>query len=159
MTNPSEYDPNGQIYDFDQWFFAICQTVSRKSKDPSTKVGCVVVGHDREVRALGYNGFPRGYPDNRDGDKERKRKYPLTIHAEANAIANAARIGTSLKGCDLYTTHPPCADCAGLIIQSGIKFVRWLRPTGDFSGRWKESFDLAKEMFREVGISTCEHNK
>ena len=147
-----------RIHDWHEYFFALAQTVKRKSKDRSTQCGCVVIGPDKEVRAIGYNGFPRGWPDDRSEDcDDRDRKYPLTIHAEANAIANAARTGTSLKGCVLYVTAPPCAVCAGYIIQSGISEVRYLRANTDFSSRWKETCDLGLEMFETVGIKTVEH--
>ena len=89
--------------------------------------------------------------------KDLSTQYPLTIHAEANAVANAALTGTSLKGCTLYVSAPPCADCAGLIIQAGISEVRYLRANQDFSSRWKKSYDLGLEMFETVGIKVKEH--
>ena len=55
------------------------------SKDPSTKVGCVVVGQDREIRSTGFNGFPRGISDDLDRLTDREQKYPLICHAEENA--------------------------------------------------------------------------
>lgn len=104
---------------FDELFMNVAHTVAAKSKDPSTKVGCVIVGPDNEPRSFGWNGFPRGVEDKPER-MERPIKYDWTVHAEANAIANAARVGIPLKGARLYCTHFCCKDCAGLVIQAGI---------------------------------------
>ena len=78
-------------------FIELAKHISLWSKDPSTKVGCVVVGEDREIRSTGFNGFPRGIDDDEDRLTNREKKYPLICHAEENAIMHAARIGVSLK--------------------------------------------------------------
>ena len=78
--------------------------ISTWSKDPSTKVGCVVVGEDREIRSTGFNGFPRGIEDDAERLEDRAQTYPLICHAEENAIMHAARIGISLKGNIAYVT-------------------------------------------------------
>jgi len=84
---------------WDVRFLELALHISQWSKDPSTKVGCVVVGPDREIRSTGFNGFPRGINDSIDRLSDREQKYPLICHAEENAIMHAARIGISLKGC------------------------------------------------------------
>ena len=96
---------------WDQRFLKLAEHISGWSKDPSTKVGCVVVGEDREIRSTGFNGFPRGIADDSDRLSDRDKKYPLICHAEENAIMHAARIGLSLKGCTAYVTWPPCTRC------------------------------------------------
>ncbi|MEC8351943.1 MAG: CMP deaminase, partial [Candidatus Thermoplasmatota archaeon] len=67
-------------------FLKLATHISEWSKDPSTKVGCVVVGPDREIRSTGFNGFPRGIQDSDDRLTNRDLKYPLICHAEENAI-------------------------------------------------------------------------
>jgi dCMP deaminase len=78
------------------------------------------------------------------------------VHAEANGIFNAARMGASLKGCTLYCTKIPCATCAQGIIQAGITtvVVECLEPPADdpFVQRWKADFEITKTMFTEAGV-------
>ena len=94
--------------DWDKRFLQLAKHISEWSKDPSTQVGCVVVGPDRELRSTGFNGLPRGIEDNEQRLNNREIKYPLICHAEENAIMHAARIGMSLKDCTAYVTWPPC---------------------------------------------------
>jgi dCMP deaminase len=109
--------------DWDTYFITMAHTVSMKSKDQRTHCGCVIVGPDKEIRSTGYNSFPRGIDDTRPERQERPEKYLWFAHAERNAIYNAARMGTALKGCDLYVTGMPCTDCSIGIIQAGIRKV------------------------------------
>ena len=67
---------------WDLRFIELAKHISGWSKDPSTKVGCVVVGEDREIRSTGFNGFPRGIDDNPERLANRETKYPLICHAE-----------------------------------------------------------------------------
>ncbi|MGD9639398.1 MAG: cytidine/deoxycytidylate deaminase family protein [Alphaproteobacteria bacterium] len=121
------------------------------SKDRSTKVGAVVVGSKKEIRAIGYNGFPRGVDDDIDARHERPIKYEYTEHAERNAIYNACYTGTSLDGCTIYVTHLPCADCARAIIQSGIKTVV-VDSQNTLRKEWEEKNQVANIMFSESGV-------
>lgn len=90
----------------------IAHAVAKLSKDPSSKVGALILGPAGEVRSLGYNGAPRGCAADEDArGLERPEKYFWFSHAELNAIANAARVGTPLEGGILVVTHPPCAEC------------------------------------------------
>ena len=94
---------SGDIHMSDKWdkrFLELAKHISDWSKDPSTstKVGCIVVGEDREIRSTGFNGFPRGIEDKTERLEDREQKYPMICHAEENAIMHAARIGISLKG-------------------------------------------------------------
>ena len=97
-------------------FMDVAELVRTWSKDPSTKVGAVVVGPDREIRSTGYNGLVRGVDDNKPERLERPTKYDFFEHAERNAVYNACLIGASLKGCVIYVTAMPCPDCARAII-------------------------------------------
>lgn len=133
-------------------FANIAKEIAQLSKDPSTKVGAVILGPGMEIRATGWNGFPRGVSDTEERLNDRPTKYKYIAHAEANAIANAARAGVSTALCDLLVTSlHPCNDCAKLIIQAGIKTV--YAPLPEVDGRWADSFEVASIMFREASVS------
>ena len=106
---------------WDRRFIDLARHIAQWSKDPSTKVGCIVVGPDREIRSTGFNGFPRGIDDSAERLNDRALKYPLVCHAEENAIMHAARTGISLKDCSAYVTWPPCTRCARSLVQAGVK--------------------------------------
>ncbi len=136
-------------------FMEVAELVKTWSKDPSTKVGAVVVGPDREIRSTGYNGLVRGVDDNKPERMERPTKYDFFEHAERNAVYNACLIGASLKGCVIYVTAMPCPDCARAIIQSGIKMVVTRKVTIDEkspANTWRDKLAYSEEMFKEAGI-------
>ena len=132
-------------------FLELAKHISGWSKDPSTKVGCVVVGEDREIRSTGFNGFPRGISDDDDRLTDREKKYPLICHAEENAIMHAARIGVSLKGSTAYVTWPPCSRCARSLIQAGIKEVVY-STTEEIPERWLDDFNISTGMLEEANV-------
>ena len=137
---------------WDRRFLELAEHISGWSKDPSTKVGCVVVGEDREVRSTGFNGFPRGIADDEERLTDREQKYPLICHAEENAIMHAARVGLSLKGCTLYVTWPPCTRCARSLIQAGV--VEIVNPQGcEIPERWQSDFEISGQMMNEAGLT------
>ena len=136
---------------WDTRFVELAMHIANWSKDPSTKVGCVVVGEDREIRSTGFNGFPRGIKDDEERLLDREQKYPLICHAEENAIMHAARIGVSLKGSTAYVTWPPCSRCARSLIQSGIKEIIYPTP-GEIPERWIEDFNISNGMIKEAGV-------
>lgn len=135
----------------DSWqtyFMEIAWIVSSRSKDPRTKVGCVISGPDREIRSTGYNGPPRGVADLPER-LEKPAKYLWISHAEENAVAQAARIGVSLKDATAFVTHHPCARCARSLIQAGVRCV----VVGD--GVWSapdDEISTAKTMLKEAGV-------
>ncbi len=140
---------------WDRRFLELASHISTWSKDPSTKVGCVVVGEDREIRSTGFNGFPRGIEDDAERLEDRAQKYPLICHAEENAIMHAARIGISLKGNTAYVTWPPCTRCTRSLIQAGISEVVY--PTGiEIPERWEDDLSIAMGMMEEAGITVRE---
>ena len=138
--------------DWDKRFLQLAKHISEWSKDPSTQVGCVVVGHDRELRSTGFNGLPRGIEDNEQRLNNREIKYPLICHAEENAIMHAARIGMSLKDCTAYVTWPPCTRCARSLIQAGISTIVYPKDI-EIPDRWMEDFNLSLNMLKEANIS------
>ena len=123
---------------------------AEKSKDPRKKVGCVIIDSDFGQLSSGYNGFARGVTDTdrRLGRKEIKNSF--TIHAEANAVANAARLGHSLKGSIAFVTFPCCSGCANLLAQSGVREVYMPTPKKDSS--WCYSNQIALVIFNESGV-------
>lgn len=125
--------------------------IAQWSKDRSSKVGAVIV-KDREVISTGYNGFPRGCDDDLEARHERPEKYNWTIHAEPNAIINAARQGKSTLDCDMYLNWFPCEQCAGFIIQAGIKRL-YCDKEPDFNDKkWGAGFIKAIEKLKEGGV-------
>lgn len=117
------------------------------SRDPSTKVGAVIVRPNQTTASEGFNGFARGVRDLPERLHDRSTKYALTVHAELNAILTARE---PLDGCTLYVwPFQPCAACASAIVQSGI--LRVIAPRSD-SDRWRDSFALAATVLNEGGV-------
>ena len=135
-------------------YLNLAKEVSTWSRDPSTKVGAVVIGDHGQLLSQGYNGFPRGVGDSAARYKNRDVKYKLVVHAEMNAIYNAGLNGISLDGATLYVYGCPiCNECAKGIIQVGIKKVVSLRPKDLKSlDRWTQSIKDAKAMFTEAEV-------
>jgi dCMP deaminase len=136
---------------WDYRFLDLAEFISSWSKDPSTKVGAVIVDNNNRIVSVGYNGFPKHIEDN-DRLKERDIKYNIIVHGEINAILFANK---SVEGCTLYT-YPfmPCPRCAGLIIQSGIKRVVSFVNKID---RWEKDFELSRELFHESDVECVEY--
>jgi dCMP deaminase len=110
---------------WDDYFMATAVLLSTRSPCERLHVGCVIVsGGERRNRivAAGYNGFLPGTPHVsrvRDGHEQ------ATVHAEQNAIADAARRGSSVEGCIAYVTHYPCINCVKILAASGIAEIRY----------------------------------
>jgi len=135
---------------WDDTFLEICHVLAKRSKDQNTKIGCVIVGPDKEIRSVGYNCFPRGIDDNRPERQERPEKYFWFEHAERNAAYNALRIGISLFGCTCYLPAPPCADCARGLIQIGIAEV--VSEANIIPARFAANCKAAHAMLKEAGV-------
>jgi len=145
---------------WDDYFLRKALLTASMSKDPSTKVGAVLVGPDREVRSDGFNGFPRGIADTPERLADRDRRLSLIVHAELNAILGAARAGTATKGCSMYLVcqsingmiwGAPCQRCAVEIIQAGVSEVVGL-PMRLVPDRWQESMADAINLLVEAGV-------
>lgn len=137
---------------WDKRFMSLAREVSQWSRDPSTKIGAVAVGTQKQILATGYNGFPRGISDSDDRLNERETKYKYTVHGEMNCIYNATLNGVSLNGADIYIYGlPVCSECAKGIIQVGIKKVFACYPE-TVPEKWTESNALTSTMFHEVNI-------
>lgn len=145
------------------YFFGQMNGIKRKSKDKHTKFGCIIAGPSHEIRTTGFNSFPRKLNDNIAERYERPEKYFWMVHAERNAIYNAAKMGTPLDGCNAYIDGLPCGDCAQGLIQVGIKEVyydldnwnkfiesRKAAPIG--MKNWLDDIDKACLMMTECGV-------
>ena len=146
--------------DWDQLYITMCYLVGMRSRDSHTHVGSVVVDSDNVLVSTGYNSLPRGIEIDRDGkrlSRDGGEKYFWMEHAERNAIYNAARRGTVLKGCKIYVPWTPCADCARAIIQTGISEVIIHQNGQDFydtntNGKWIDAHERTRTMFMESGV-------
>lgn len=128
-------------------FLELAKHVASFSKDPSTKVGAVIVRNNNEIVSLGYNGLPKGIQDEDSILNNRKKKMELIIHGEENALIFAKQ---SVDGCTLYT-YPfiCCSRCSSKMIQAGIKRVVTI---DDVPDRWKENMKLSEDNFTKHGV-------
>ena len=142
-------------YDWDKHFLQIAVQIAKSSEDDSTKVGCVIVFNEfqnRKMIAYGVNSFPSRVLKT-DARMVRPTKYLWTCHAEENAIAAAAGMGSPVIGSKLYVTHRPCARCARLVVQSGI--IEVIIPEVNkhsLDARWEEEVTIGSTMFKEAGV-------
>ncbi|MBI2349323.1 MAG: dCMP deaminase family protein [Deltaproteobacteria bacterium] len=120
-----------------QYFMTITRQVAERSTCKRAKVGAVIV-RDKNILATGYNGAPAGMPHCIDvgcliyqsmtpnGDTE--ENCFRTIHAEMNAIAQAAKNGSTIKDASIYITHTPCIHCLKVLVNTGIKSIYYEKP-------------------------------
>ena len=114
---------------WDQYFLTITRQVAERSTCVRAKVGAVIV-RDKNILATGYNGAPAGLPHCIDvgclvyrsetPNGETEENCFRTIHAEINAIAQAAKNGHAIRGAHIYITHSPCIHCFKVLINSGV---------------------------------------
>ena len=140
----------------DDYFMEIAKVVASRSTCLRQKVGAVIV-KDKRILTTGYNGAPTGMPHCLDiGCLRETLKVPSGerhelcrgVHAEQNAIIQAAYHGVSIKDSTLYTTHQPCIMCAKMIINAGIRRVVYGRKYADERGL---------EFLKEAGIEVVYH--
>eukprot|EP00092_Neocalanus_flemingeri_P015415 GFUD01016683.1.p1 GENE.GFUD01016683.1~~GFUD01016683.1.p1 ORF type:complete len:198 (-),score=68.65 GFUD01016683.1:139-732(-) len=115
-----------EYLEWNEYFMAVSFLSAMRSKDPATQVGACIVNQDKRIVGIGYNGMPRGCPDDslpwgKASKNELENKYMYVCHAEMNAILN--KNSESVTGCTIYVALFPCNECSKMIIQSGIKNV------------------------------------
>lgn len=144
--------------DWDTRYIQMATLVGSWSDDADRNVGCVIVGPDHSVRAIGYNGLPLGVDRSIPSRVQRKdgEKYKWIEHAERNAIYLAAKNGIRLEGSTIYMTWFPCEDCARAIIQSGITHLVSSNINID-DPTWGGRLATAAQMLREAGVSVRQH--
>ncbi len=149
---------------WDQYFMGIALLSAQRSKDARTKLGACVIDIHNRIIGIGYNGFPRGCPDDEFPNAGRfdeagnplplqDTKLAYVVHAEANAILNS--MGRDMNGATLYCAMPPCNECAKLIIQVGIKNVVYLSSE---TYEKNEKFLISKRMFSAAGVMCKPYN-
>lgn len=138
---------------WDEYFMEIADTVAKRATCDRGRSGCVIA-RDKQILVTGYVGSPRGLPHcddvghlmkkviNEDGSIS--QHCVRTVHAEQNAICQAARLGIALEGATLYCRMTPCRTCAMLIINCGI--VRVVCEKKYHAGAESE------ELFKQAGI-------
>lgn len=132
---------------WDTYFMDIAHLVATRATCPRRQVGAVII-RDRRILATGYNGAPRGLSHCPSGGPE--HDWPLgcmkaghcirSLHAEQNALLQAAMLGIACEGASMYVTCQPCNACAKMIINAGIERVT-------YEGDYPDPFSL--ELFRE----------
>lgn len=144
----------------DQMFSQICSVVAQRSTCLRSQVGALIVREGRIV-SMGYNGPVSGMPACSKPDDLQQvliiagalepsgtecmgPACTRSLHAETNAIAFAARAGVSVEGCTMYCSMSPCINCAKVIVNSGIKELKYLEEYRDTSGL---------ELLRKAGIT------
>ena len=126
---------------WDDLFMQIAFLVAKRSKDPHTKVGAVLV-KDKHILGIGYNGEPRDFAYQFDWTTS--EKYDYVIHAELNCITNSTYFGNNIADSTMYLTLSPCKDCIKMLIQWQIKKVVYFEQYKDF--------DIVKKMADNAGI-------
>jgi dCMP deaminase len=122
---------------WDQYFMTITRQVAERSTCTRAKVGAVIV-RDKNILATGYNGAPAGLPHctevgclvyrSTTPSGELEENCFRTIHAEINAIAQAAKNGHAIREGDIYITHTPCIQCFKVLVNTGIRRICYERP-------------------------------
>lgn len=144
----------------DQMFSQICSVVAQRSTCLRSQVGALIV-KDGRIVSMGYNGPVSGMPACSKPDDLQQVLIiagvlepsgtecmgpgcTRSLHAETNAIAFAARAGVSVEGCTMYCSMSPCINCAKVIVNSGIKELKYLEKYRDISGL---------ELLQKAGIT------
>lgn len=147
-----------QIPSWDETFMHEVYWWARRSKDPRTKIGAVLVRpEDKDPISHGYNGFARAVNDNEMTRWDRPEKYEWVVHAEENAVLNCARKGQSSKGSIMYTQGVPCTRCTDACVQGGIIEIVVHKQWQDYEKRfgwikWIESAKRSAQKLEEAGI-------
>jgi len=133
---------------WDEYFMATALLMASRSSCERLRVGCVLVSggsQKNRIVAAGYNGFLPGAPHR---SRVREGHEQATVHAEQNAICDAARRGVSLEGSTVYITHFPCINCAKILAAAGICAIKYHH---DY-----RNDELVKEILEESGVRICQ---
>jgi dCMP deaminase len=139
---------------WDKRFMDLTETISKWSScfKEDRNIGAIIVKNKR-ILTTGYNGAPAGVKSCKEKGECLRQKLNIpsgkqhelcyAIHAEQNAIIQAAKLGVSIEGATLYCTHQPCVICSKMIVNSGIKRVVYAKPYPD---------DFSHEILEEAGV-------
>lgn len=144
---------SSKINAYDKWderFLRLAREISLWSKDPSTKVGSVIVSEHKTILSTGYNGFPRQMRDDPEKYADRDSKLSRILHAEVNAIIHlSARLTWGV----LYIyPFAPCDHCCVMALEAGIKRFCFPKATKEAESSWGASFEKSKQYITECGL-------
>lgn len=146
---------------WDKRFIKLAETISDWSScyKENRQVGAVIV-RDRRILTTGYNGAPAGIVSCKERGECLRNKMGIAsgthheicyaIHAEQNAIIQAAKIGVSIQDATLYCTHQPCSICAKMIVNAGISRIVYIHPYPD---------DFSKKILEESGVKVEQYTE
>lgn len=146
---------------WDKRFMEMAELVASWSScfQQNRQIGAVIT-RDKRILTTGYNGAGSGITSCKERGECLRRKLDIpsgtrhelcyAVHAEQNAIAQAAKLGVSVEGANLYCTHQPCVICAKMIINSGIKRVIYKLGYPD---------DFSMQMFKEAGVEIFKYDE
>lgn len=127
--------PSDQIVSWDEFYITMAWLLAQlRSKEPKTRVGCIITDSKHHILTTGYNGTPRGV-DDANMVYNNDHSYPVqytkdscVIHAECNALYNFVGVSQNLQNATLYSTLFPCMDCSKAIVSHGIGRVVFMEP-------------------------------
>lgn len=141
---------NAKRLSWNKMFMEIAKIVAKRSKDPHTKVGAVIV-KDNHILGIGYNAEPKNFKYGFEWTTD--EKYQFVIHAEMNAIANATSYCGDIRGSDIYVTLSPCSECMKLLMQYEIRNVYYMK-------RYEKTFKTTMLMSTYSNVKLiCMNNK
>lgn len=129
LMHNRQIDEDNERLTWSEMFIEIAKVVAKRSKDPKTKVGAVLVKNNHVI-GIGYNGEPKHFTY--EFDWHSTEKYDYVIHAEMNAVTNACLMGCNVADSDIYVTLSPCHECMKLLIQHQIRTIYYLDEYKDF---------------------------
>ena len=143
---------------WDEYVMTITRQVAERSTCTRAKVGAVIV-RDRSILATGYNGSPAGMPhctevgcliyESKTPTGDIEQNCFRTIHAEINAIAQAAKNGASIRDASIYITHTPCIHCLKVLVNTGIRAIFYEKPY---------KIDTVQDIIRQTGVALHQVN-
>ena len=142
---------------WDLFYLGLCQYVSSASKDPSTKVGAVLVAENNSVLSTGWNGFPASMEDRDEWWNDREAKLDRVVHAELNCLLYANRKILPEGTCLFTWPLLPCHKCAVIMLQAGVRRFVAPEPTRSQIERWGSSFAKTRQYLMECNSELVEY--
>lgn len=146
---------------WDEYFIAMSELASKRSKDPNSQVGCCIVSKDNRILSVGYNGAPNGFDDDkfpwgREGNFV-DTKYAYVCHSELNGILNYRGSHNDLVDARIYVHYFPCNECAKAIIQAGIKEVIYSHNYDH--DHHSDEMEVSMRLLNECGVKYRQYKK
>ena len=133
-------------------FVGVAEAFAVHSKNPKRRIGAIILRPDLTFVSAGWNDLARRVAHSAERYEQPLKDF-YCVHAELNAILNAARIGVSTDRCHMLVTGlAPCANCANAIVQAGIRQIWFPDPSNELT-RWQESFSHSFNILEEGGVN------